>query len=373
MTTIYFDNAATTPIDPEVKGAMISAMDDFGNPSSVHALGRKSKSIIEAARKLICTELNCHPGEITFTSGGTEADNLAILGVMESGKIQHIISSKIEHPAVLESIKKAESQFEAKVHWVNFSDKGEIDLNHLESLLFEKSQALVSLMHVNNEIGSVLDVNRVGALCKEYNAIFHTDTVQSVGHFKFDLSEQPIDLLTGSAHKLNGPKGVGFLYHRKGVSIAPQTYGGKQERELRTGTENVVGIAGLGKSIELVYSNFDTINAHLTSLKTYLISELKKVQPNVVFNGNSGNIENSQNGIVNIHFPHLAQNDMLLFQLDLKGILVSGGSACNSGSVSGSPVLGQLGIEGANLRVSFGRSNTKEEIDRFIEVIAFID
>tara|TARA_R110002050_G_scaffold109799_1_gene221344 strand:+ start:73912 stop:75033 length:1122 start_codon:yes stop_codon:yes gene_type:complete len=369
MSLIYFDNAATTPLSNEVKEAMVQAMDEFGNPSSVHAVGRKSKSLIEGARKKISTLLNCQPGEITFTSGGTEANNLAIFGMVESGNMTAIISSKLEHPAVVESIKKASHKFQIPVFWVNTLQSGSVDLNDLRELLTQNPKSLVSLMHVNNEIGTVLDIRKVGLMCREFGAKFHSDTVQSMGHVPINVNELPVDLLTYSAHKLNGPKGVGFLFHRKGTKVHAQIVGGKQEREFRGGTENSIGIAGLIASFEHRFENFEVLNTHLLHLKNYFISQIKTHLPDVTFNGNCTDSENSQNSMVSINFPQFSQNDMLLFQMDLKGIMVSGGSACSSGSVSGSHVLNELGISGANIRVSFGTQNTIQEIDAFMEVL----
>lgn len=365
MTPIYFDNAATTAIEPRVKIAMIEAMELDGNPSSSHALGRKSKAAIESARSSVSKLLGCQPSEIIYTSGGTEADNLAILGVVETGKIKSIISSPIEHPAILDSIKKAQKLYDVKVYWVKHAFNGDVDLVHLEELLAIHSNALVSLMHVNNEIGNILDVSAVGHLCQTYRAIFHSDMVQSIGHFPINLSELPIDLGSCSSHKIHGPKGVGFLYRKKGIAISPQSNGGKQEREVRGGTENLIGILGFSKALEIVLNEQEEINARLLSLKKYFIQEIENSFENVQFNGASGAIDDSVNAIVNVNFVDRS-NDMILFQLDLKGIFVSGGSACSSGAVSGSHVLNELGVEGASIRFSFNKENTTKEIDTVI-------
>ena len=367
MNTVYFDNAATTPLDKEVLEAMQNAMLVYGNPSSLHADGRKAKALIESERRKIAQFLNCSPSEIVFTSGGTEADNLAILGVLEASNIQTIISSPLEHPAVLESIKYAQSKFDTKVLWVNVLENGIIDYAHLKELLSSHPNSFVSLMHVNNEIGNITDLHEVGELCRTYNAIFHTDAVQSLGHLKIDLKELKVDLLSGSAHKIHGPKGVGFLYIRKGIKLSSRILGGKQEREARGGTENTVGIAGLGKAIEVLSSTFNETNEYLSEFKKYFISEIKERVPSAKFNGQSENTSHSSTAIVSINFTGIDTNELLLFQLDLNGVMVSGGSACSSGSLQGSHVLKALGVEGASLRFSFSKFNTKEEIDHVID------
>jgi cysteine desulfurase len=369
MGQVYFDNAATTALDDRVKSAMVEAMDAYGNPSSLHSLGRKSKAIIESSRANIGKLFNCLPSEITFTSGGTESDNLAILGTVEIGDIQTIISSRLEHPAIIDSISKAQKLFDVTVRWVNILANGDIDLAHLESLLSESKMALVSLMHINNEIGNVLDIVKVGELCHSYNAIFHTDMVQSVGHLPLDLGSLPVDLISVSAHKIHGPKGSGFLYHKKGTKITAQSNGGSQERDYRGGTENVLGIIGMAKALEISFNEFDAINASLLELKSYFITEISEKLPQVKFNGKTGDLENSSNSIINVNFPSQENNELVLFQFDLNGISVSGGSACSSGSFSGSHVLNQLGIGGASIRFSFSKFNTKKEIDRVLEVL----
>lgn len=367
MNVVYFDNAATTPLDKEVLAAMQNAMLVYGNPSSLHASGRKAKALIESERRKIAKFLNCSSSEIVFTSGGTEADNLAILGVLEANEIQTIISSPLEHPAVLESIKYAQSNFGTNVHWVRVLENGVIDLENLETLLAGHRNSLVSLMHVNNEIGNISDVEKVGRLCKEYDSFFHSDAVQSLGHLPIDLSTLQMDLLSGSSHKIHGPKGIGFLFIRKGIKMHPRILGGKQEREARGGTENTIGIAGLGKAVEVLSGTFKETNLYLAELKQYFISEIKNRIPSATFNGQSESITHSSTGIVSVNFTGLESNELLLFQLDLNGVMVSGGSACSSGSVQGSHVLKKLGVEGASLRFSFSKFNTKEEIDRVID------
>ncbi len=363
MDIVYFDNAATTPLIPEVVDAMQNAMTLQGNPSSSHAAGRKAKALIEGERRKIASFLGCSAGEIVFTSGGTEADNLAILGTVEANNIQTIISSKLEHPAVVESINYAQGRFGTQVFWLNTLPDGSLDLNQLKDLLENNSSCLVSLMHVNNEIGNIADLHRIGNLCKVNGAVFHTDAVQGVGHLAIDLSQLPVDLLSGSAHKINGPKGSGFLFVRKGMKIATQTYGGKQEREHRVGTENLIGIAGLGMAIQCWSDNFDENIQKLTTLKSYFISALQRNFKGVEFNGKSGDLKSSSSAILSVNFPDLESNELLLFQLDLSGVMVSGGSACSSGSIQGSPILAELGRKGASIRFSFSPENTQEEVD----------
>ena len=369
MPEIYFDNAATTELDQSVKDVMINAMEVYGNASSVHSMGRKSKVIIESTRANIAKYINCLPSEITFTSGGTESDNLAISGLLEANDIQTIISSKLEHPAVIETILRCEKRYETEVLWVNHLDNGMVDLAHLKELLSSSSKALVSLMHVNNEIGTVLEIEKVGELCKNTGAFFHSDTVQSIGHIPIDLARLPVDLITCSAHKLHGPKGAGFLYHRKGIKITPQHLGGSQEREIRGGTENIIGIAGLGEALRISFLEFTVINETISRLKSYFIENMKSEFENICFNGMSDDVNQSINTIVNVNFPSLSTNEMLLFQLDLKGIMVSGGSACSSGSLTGSKVLNELGVEGALVRFSFSKNNTELEIDSVIKTL----
>lgn len=369
MPEIYFDNAATTKLDQNVKDVMIDAMEVFGNASSVHSMGRKSKVIIESTRANVAKYFNCLPSEITFTSGGTESDNLAILGFVEANGIKTIISSKLEHPAVIEAILRCEKRYETEVLWVNHFDTGMVDLAHLKELLSSSPKSLVSLMHVNNEIGTVLDMEEIGLLCTGTGAFFHSDTVQSIGHLSIDLAKLPVDLMTGSAHKLHGPKGVGFLYHRKGIKITPQHVGGNQERESRGGTENIIGIAGLGEALRISFLEFNLINETISKLKAYFIEKMKTEFENIRFNGMCENNSQSINTMVNVNFPNLSSNEMLLFQLDLKGIMVSGGSACSSGSLTGSKVLNELGVEGASVRFSFSKNNTEQEIDSVIKTL----
>lgn len=369
---VYLDNAATTPLTKEVMDAMTEAMLNFGNPSSLHAAGRKSKSTLEAVRRNIAKYLNCTPAEIFFTSGGTEGDNLAILGTVSANSIQTIITSKIEHSAIIDSVAQASQMYDVDVKWVNLLESGDIDLNHLKELLEQNPKSLVSLMHVNNEIGNVLKIQEVAEMCKVHGAIFHSDTVQSMGHIPIDLNAVPVDIITGSAHKIHGPKGAGFLFVRKGLKMNALVHGGKQERELRGGTENIVGIAGLGKAMSEMFENFEDANGQILKMKSHFIHAVTQQIPGIQFNGHSGDINNSVNTVVSIYLPDHSKNDMMLFQLDLKGVMVSGGSACSSGSLKGSRVLTALNQNAPSLRFSFSKETTTEEVDYAVKQLVDI-
>ncbi|HRG60113.1 MAG TPA: cysteine desulfurase family protein [Bacteroidia bacterium] len=368
---IYFDNAATTPIDKEVIEVMIPILtEQFGNPSSIHAHGRKTRAIIENARKSVAKLLNCTPAEIFFTSGGTEADNMAIIGSVDDLGIKHVITSSIEHHAVGHTLEHLEKKGKIKLSIVNLLENGDVDLKHLEELLSSNVRSLVSLMHANNEIGNLLPLENVGELCKKYDAIFHSDTVQTMGHYKHDLQNLNVHFITCAAHKFHGPKGVGFLYINHNVKIKPFIYGGSQERNMRGGTENVYGIAGLAKALEIAYNQMDEHQAHIQGVKDYFITKLKESIPGVSFNGNSEG--NSLYTVLNVLFPKTDNAEMLLFNLDIAGISASGGSACTSGSNQGSHVL--RGIKSdqdrPSIRFSFSKYNTKEEVDYVIEKLA---
>ena len=370
---IYLDNAATTPLDPEVFEAMKPFMlENFGNPSSTHAHGRIVRAAIESSRKKISELLGCTPGEIIFTSGGTEADNAIISSAVETYGIKNLITSPLEHHAVLHSIENVARQTGAMIHFVRFDDYGNIDYEHLDSLLKGNENALVSLMQANNEVGTLLDMNRVSSLCLQYNAYFHSDTVQAIGHYAIDLKNTAIHGLTAAAHKFHGPKGVGFMYIRKDKKIAPFVHGGPQERSMRGGTENVYGIIGLAKALEIAYRDMDKHTAYIKELKARMINSLKENIPGVSFNGNSGDVENSLYTVLNTSLPESSNNDMLLFNLDLLGISVSGGSACGSGAVTGSHVLAALqpGSQRGAIRFSFSKFNTKEDIDFTVSKLA---
>jgi cysteine desulfurase len=371
MKTIYLDNAATTPIDPSVIEVMHQSMqENFGNPSSTHQFGRKAKNVVENARKSIAKTFNVSAAEIIFTAGGTEADNLILYNAVTNLGVTRIISSKIEHHAVLHTVEFLKEEYNVAVDYVQVDSKGNVDEHHLKELLYHSDQkTLVSLMYINNEIGNILPWQRIGALCKEYNALFHSDTVQAIGHYKIDLQEIPVDFIVASAHKFHGPKGVGFAYFRKGFGIKPLLHGGDQEKGARSSTENVHSILGMEKALQLATASLEEDKQHMNALKSYFKEQLLALNPAIRFNGNSGDLEQSSCTILNVLFP--VSNDMLLFSLDLSGIAVSGGSACQSGSNAGSHVLNGIlneqDAERTSVRFSFSRNTTKEEIDHTIE------
>lgn len=372
---VYLDNAATTPLDPEVFEAMKPFMlEDFGNPSSTHTHGRKVRAAIESSRKKIAELLNCTPGEIIFTSGGTEADNAILRGAIQTYSIKNVISSQIEHHAVEHTLATIEKQGEIKLHYVRFDEKGHIDLGHLESLLKEFPNALVSLMHANNEIGNLLDIQKVGELCQQYNAYFHSDTVQTMGHYKHDLKQLKVHGLTAAAHKFHGPKGVGFMYINKDKKIKPLVHGGAQERNMRGGTENTYGIIGLAKALEICYREMAEHEAHIAKMKKHMIEKLKAAVSGVSFHGDSDNLKRSLYTVLNVSFPESEENEMMLFNLDLQGISASGGSACSSGATTGSHVLGAIypNSKRGAVRFSFSKYNTIEEIDFVVDKVAEI-
>jgi cysteine desulfurase len=363
---VYLDNAATTPLDKEVLATMMPYLTEhFGNPSSTHSFGRKTKTAIENARRTIAKAINCTPGEIYFTSGGTEADNLAMHSSIKDLGCKHIITSPIEHSAVIKTAQKMEDHGLAKLSIVQLNQDGSVNLQHLEELLASNEKSYVSLMHGNNEIGNLLPLAEVSALCKKYNAIFHSDTVQTMGHYGFDVQAVPVDFLNASAHKFHGPKGVGFIYVNKKLKINPDITGGGQERGLRGGTENLYGIVGLAKAVELCYKDLEGHAKYVSDLKQYMISELKAAIPDITFNGQSAS-RDSLYTVLNVTFPESSNADMLLFHLDLEGVSCSGGSACSSGATKGSHVLEAIGALKpgcASIRFSFSRFTTKEEID----------
>jgi cysteine desulfurase len=375
MTPIYFDNAATTQIRDEVIEAITYVMkNNYGNASSSHSFGRSSKSLIEYSRKQIASHFNVSASEIVFTSGGTEADNLVLRSAVRDLGITHIITSRIEHHGVLHTLEQLESEYDILVSYVNLDKGGQISLEHLEELLQTSKKTLVSLMHVNNEIGNLLDITQVANLCKANNALFHSDAVQSVGHYKVDLQEIPVDFLAASAHKFHGPKGVGFAFLRKGSGLKPLIFGGEQERGFRAGTESVHNIIGLEKSLSMAYDNLVTESNYVKEIKSYFINQLRANIPNVSFNGNSGDMEKSTYTSFNVLLPVAAEKaELLLFQLDLKGIACSKGSACQSGSSQGSHVLAQIlsdaDMQKPSIRFSFSIYNTKEEVDYVVGVL----
>jgi cysteine desulfurase len=347
---------------------------NFGNPSSTHAFGRKAKAAVESARKSIASLLNVQSSNIVFTSGGTEADNMAISCAVRDLGVTRIISSRIEHHAVLNCLEFLDSQHKIDLQFVNLDEDGSVDTDHLESLLANDSaKTLVSLMHINNEIGNILDLKTVGELCKTYGAYFHSDTVQSVGHYEIDLSNLPVDFIAVSAHKFHGPKGTGFLYVKNRSQLKPFIHGGSQERELRAGTESVHNIVGLQKAMEMAYSNLYEDSKYIRSLKKHFISRLEAEIPGVRFNGLSGDMEKSTYTLVNVSIPlSTSECDMMLFQLDLKGIACSKGSACQSGAQLGSFVLNEVygeKLDYPGIRFSFSKFTTKAELDYVVSTL----
>jgi cysteine desulfurase len=374
MTTaqrIYLDNAATTPMADEVIEAMVPMMrEHYGNPSSTHAHGRKVRGIIEEARGTVAKLLNCAPGEIFFTSGGTEADNLALRGSVAKLGVQNIISSAIEHHAVLHTVEELHQMQNIGLDFVKIDEKGHVDMQHLGQLLQQKPHTLVSLMHANNEIGNMIDIQAVGEMVHNANGFFHCDTVQTMGHFPFDLNQGHIDFLAGAGHKFNGPKGCGFIYINKKNKIVPQITGGAQEREMRGGTENVIGIVGLAKALEIAYRDIDTKKQHITQLKTAMMDLLRQQIPGVSFNGDPEG--RSLYTVLSVSLPPNDMSSMLLFQLDLAGISCSGGSACSSGATGGSHVINSIhpGTDRSTIRFSFGKHNTLDEIQYTVNQLA---
>jgi cysteine desulfurase len=370
---VYLDNAATTPLDPEVFEAMKPfLLEDFGNPSSTHSHGRKVRAAIESARKKIAELLHCTPGEIIFTSGGTEADNAILQSSIQTYGIRHVITSPIEHHAVDHTLNYLQKNIGINTHHVELDEKGHVDFSQLVTLLEKFPNALVSLMHANNEIGNLLDIHRVAELSNQHKAYFHSDTVQTVGHYRHDLSKLKVHGMTGAAHKFHGPKGIGFMFIRKDKKILPFMQGGPQERNMRGGTENVYGIIGLAKALEIAYRDMDDHTTYIRSLKERMISQLKEHVPGVSFHGDCDNLDNSLYTILNVCLPESDDNSMLLFNLDLQGISASGGSACSSGATTGSHVLGHLypGSKKGAVRFSFSKYNTAEEIDFTVRKLA---
>ncbi|WP_089352345.1 cysteine desulfurase family protein [Flavobacterium sp. ov086] len=369
MKKVYLDNASTTAMRPEVIQEMTKVMtEDFGNPSSTHSFGRNGKTVLELSRKSIAKHLNCSAQEIIFTSGGTEADNWILRSAVEDLKVERIITTKIEHHAVLYTTMALQSDYNIQVDYVNINPDGSIDLTHLSNLLSEDKKTIVSLMHVNNETGTILDLDRVGVICKQYGVLFHSDTVQSIGKTEIDLQQIPVDFIVASAHKFHGPKGVGFAFVRKNSGLQPLIFGGEQEKGLRAGTEAVHQIAGMAKALSLSYENLDEERKYITDLKMYLIEQLELHFPDFRINGKKEDFYN----IINIILPFSQdKTSMLLFSLDMKGIAVSRGSACQSGSIKPSHVLKEMlseeDLKLPNLRISFSHYNTKEDIDWLVQ------
>lgn len=368
MKKVYLDNASTTPLHPEVILEMTKILtEDYGNPSSTHSLGRNAKNILELSRKSIAKQLNATASEIIFTSCGTEANNWILRSAVKDLKTERIITSKIEHHAVLHTAIALQSEYGIQVDYVNVKPNGELDLTHLVELLSEEKKTLVSLMHINNETGTILDLNRVSQICQEHHALFHSDTVQSVGKTKIDLQRTPIDFIVASAHKFHGPKGVGFAFVRKNAGLQPLFFGGEQEKGVRPGTEAIHQIGGMAKALELSCQNMETESLYIASLKEYSIEKLKINFPDFKING-----ENTFYNLLNITLPlDESKTSMILFHLDMKGIAVSRGSACQSGSIRPSHVLAEMlspnDLKKPNIRISFSHFNTKEDVDLLIE------
>ncbi len=372
MDYIYFDNAASTPLRKEVKEYMLELMDSaYGNPSSTHSQGRKAKAILEASRKTIAKNLHCLPAEITFCSGGTEGDNAAISLALRDLKVVRIITSPLEHHAVLHAAETWANAFDAEVVMLEVNQKGELNLEQLEILLADQKPTLVSLMHGNNEIGNLNDIQRIGELCRANNAWFHSDTVQTVGHFDLKLGELPIDFATASAHKFHGPKGVGFLYIDRRVKVNAFISGGAQERGFRGGTESIIQIGAMSKALELSYKDLAQERAHILKLKSLFWEGIKSIFPKAYVNGLGLSADESLYTVINLSIPELENDSMLLFNLDLRGLAISGGSACSSGSVQKSHVIAALNPEHTDpvLRFSFGKDNTEAEVQKALDIL----
>ena len=375
MKSVYLDNAATTAILPEVVNTMTEVLTNtFGNPSSTHNYGRNAKAIVEQARKTIAKQLNVSSSEIIFTSGGTEADNLILQSAVKDLGVKTIITTKIEHHAVLNTIIYLSKHYDVEIVYLDLDENGQINYNQLGEFLKSKDNVLVSLMHVNNEIGNILDIKKVANLCQENKALFHSDTVQSIGHYNLDLQDIKVDFAAVSAHKFHGPKGVGFVFIRKNSGLHPIIFGGEQERGQRAGTEALHNIAGLETAFRIAYQNLETDKTYITNLKSYCLKQLKKEIPSVKFNGLSDTLENSAYTIINMRLPEISKDaTMIQFHLDLKGIACSRGSACQSGSTKNSHVLEAIlakeALKKASLRVSFSKFNTKEDLDYLVDVL----
>lgn len=372
MKQVYLDNAATTPLAEEVFNEMAPYLkNEFGNPSSTHFFGRRAKGALETARRKVAAHINARPAEIIFTSGGTEADNMALNTAIHELGVRRIITSEIEHHAVIHTAEHICDDERVELALVKVKENGHVDLNHLEELLASsKVKTMVSLMHANNEIGTLLPLKNVSNLVRKYNALFHSDTVQTMGHYGFDMKELDIDFITCAAHKFHGPKGVGFLYANEKIKATPFIQGGAQERGLRGGTENLYGIIGLAKAMDLAYEDLKAHQDHVQGLKSHMIDRLKATFPEIGFHGDI-NPEHSLYTVLNVCLPKTEKSSMLLFTLDLKGVACSGGSACSSGSNLGSHVLRGINADMSrpNARFSFSRYTTKEEIDYAIDVI----
>jgi cysteine desulfurase len=371
MDRIYFDNAATTSLDPLVLEAMMPYLTEkFGNPSSIYSYGREGRLAIETARKSVAKVLNAHPAEIFFTSGGTESSNTAIYSAVNDLACRHIISSRIEHHATLHTVEHIVKTNNLRLSYVKLLPDGHVDLVDLETLLsLSKEKTLVSLMHANNEIGNILDIHAAGEICKKYGAVFHSDTVQTVGHFPFDLRNTPVHFITGAGHKFHGPKGVGILYINENVKINPFIHGGSQERNMRAGTENLYGIVGFAKALEIATASYESDSAYILGLKKYMIDQLREHVPGVAFNGDP--LGRSLYTVLSVLFPKSEKSEMLLFNLDIHHVCASGGSACTSGADQGSHVIRAINNNPnqVTVRFSFSKHNTAAEVDRVVGML----
>ena len=371
MQRIYFDNAATTPLAPEVLEAMMPYLTEkFGNPSSIYSYGRETRLAIEQARKSVAKNLGAKPAEIFFTSGGTESSNTVLNAAITDLGCKHIISSPIEHHATLHTVTHLAKLHNLKLSFVQILPNGHIDMDHLAALLAATTEkTIVTIMHANNEIGTMIDIAAVGQLCKQYGAYFHSDTVQTVGHFPFELSQLPVDFITGAGHKFHGPKGVGILYINENVKISPLVHGGSQERNMRAGTENLYGIVGFAKALELATEKHEEERAYIQSLKQYLHDQMIAKIPSVSFNGDP--FGRSLYNLLSVNFPKNEKTEMILFNLDMHHVCASGGSACSSGAQQGSHVINALnkGSEIVTVRFSFSKQNTIAEIDQVVTAL----
>ena len=373
LMAVYFDNAATTPLDPIVLETMLPFMREFyGNPSSIHGHGRKVRAAIENARKTVAHLVGAAPAEISFTSGGTEADNYAIFGSIRTLGIMRAITSPLEHHAVLHPLQVLEKAGEITLHYLRHDERGTLDLAHLEELLAGQPRTFVSLMHGNNEIGNLNDIQAICDVCREHQALFHTDTVQTMGHYRHDVQQLKPTFLVGSAHKFHGPKGVGFLYRNPAVQVGPLIHGGSQERNVRAGTENVTGIVGLAKALEIACHDMQAHQQHIQGLKDRFVEKLRAEIEDVQFNGHSAEADKSLYTVLNVSLPPSELNEMLLFNLDINRVSVSGGSACTSGAQAGSHVLTALGCnpDRGAIRFSMSKYNTAEEVDYAVAQLA---
>ncbi len=363
---VFLDNASTTPMHQEIIDMMSDMMrSNFANPSSVHSSGREAKVIIENARKTIADLLNTSPGSIFFTSGGTEADNMAIRSTIQDYNIQHVVTSKIAHHAVLYPLQDLENKNIIKITYVDIDNDGIISLSHLKDILKNNSRTFVSIMHANNEIGTIQNIKKIGEICNDYNSIFHSDTVQTIGHYPFNMEDLNVHLMAASAHKFHGPKGIGFIYISDKIKISPLLRGGGQERNMRAGTENVCSIAGLAMAMQIAYKNLEEETNYIKGLKKHMIKRLKTELNDVQFYAKCTDLENSLYTVLSCHFPETDISEMLIFNLDILGISCSGGSACNSGVSKGSHVLKEVFPDSKRpgIRFSFSKYNTKEDID----------